>query len=126
MKVKPCGYQILVELRSVHQEKEIVRDDGSKVNLIIASATENTREQAGEDTGRIIDFGPQAFMGWEGVTGETADERAKCWGIEKGDMALFSRYDGSAPELVTDSPEYANYRLLSDKCIIGKLENYND
>ena len=122
MKVKPCGFQILVQLREVRQEVTA----GELKGFQLHSDTENNREQKGEASGTIIDFGPQAFIGWEGVTGETAKERAKSWGIEMGDMALFSRYDGTVPEFVTDSPEYANYRLLSDKCIIGKLENYDE
>lgn len=108
--IKPVGFQVLVKM----EEVEMISAGG----IVIATAIENKREQAGHDIGVIVSFGPLAYIGWEGVEGVSADERAECWGLKVGDKVEFHRYDGK--EL--DHPGYEDHRLIPDKDIIGVIE----
>ena len=116
MNLKPCGFYVLVELRSVEEK--------SSGGIVLHTNDSLNREQEGEPMGIVIDFGPLAFLGWEGCDAPTAEGRAKQWGIEKGDMAIFSKYDGTMPLAITEMEGYENYRYVPDKSFKGKAENY--
>lgn len=112
MNLKPCGYYVLVELRNVEQK--------SSGGIVLPSSLVD-REQEGEPMGVVIDFGALAFQGWEGCDAKTAEGRAKQWGIEKGDMAIFNKYDGTMPLSITETEGYENYRFVPDKSFKGKM-----
>ena len=116
MKLKPCGFYVLVELRSV--------EEVSAGGVILHTKNQMEREQEGEPMGIVLDFGPLAFKGWDGCDAETAESRARQWGIEKGDLAIFSRYDGDIPLAVKEKKGYENYRFVPDKSFKGKAEDY--
>lgn len=107
--IKPLGFQVLVEMKEVERV--------SAGGIIIASKKEIDREQSGQDVGVVKAFGPLAYVGWEGVEGVTADERAASWGVKVGDQVEFHRYDGKA----LNHPDYNNYRLIADKDLIGVI-----
>jgi co-chaperonin GroES (HSP10) len=116
MNIKPCGFYVLVELREV----SAVSESG----IVLATAKQIDREQEGEPMGIVLSFGDLAFLGWDGCTAETAEGRAKQWGLEKGDMAIFSRYDGDMPLAIREIKGFSNYRLVPDKAFKGKVEDY--
>jgi len=116
MKLKPVGFYVLVELRNVEE-----MSDGG---IVLHTSNQGKNEQEGEPMGVVLDFGPLAFKGWDGCDADTAEGRAKQWGIEKGDMGIFSRYDGTMPLSITEIKGFTNYRFVSDKAFKGKAENY--
>lgn len=109
--IKPLGFQVLVKMEAVEQEIT----DGALKGFQLASDTENKREQVGHDIGVVVDFGPLAYIGWEGVEGNDPIERAECWGVKIGDKVEFHRYDGKIPA------NFKDYRLVPDKELIGVI-----
>lgn len=121
MIVAPTGFQILIELRKIEE----TIDEGPLAGFVKnASGFENEREQDGEPMGTVIDFGPCAFDGFQGCDAKTAEERAKQWGIQKGDMVIFSRYAGMIPYDFKKIESVSRYRFVPDKEIIGKVEGF--
>lgn len=114
MGIRPVGFQVLVKMEEVKQSIEGGALDGFQ----LASNEENKREQAGHDFGVVVDFGPLAYVGWEGVEGNTGKERAEVWGVNIGDKVEFKRYDGKA----SNHPDYEGYRFIVDKDIVGVYE----
>lgn len=112
MEVKPIGNRILVELEKVEQTV----GEGALAGFQLQSDNEQKREQDGQDMGKIVSFGPLAFV--EDFDGGTAESRAKAYGVEVGDVVMFHRYDGERPRV----DGYKNHRLISSNCLIGKVE----
>ncbi len=108
--IKPIGFQVLVKMEEVERV--------SQGGIILATETENKREQDGHDIGVVVAFGPVSYVGWPGVEGDTAIERAECWGVKIGDKVEFHRYDGKIPS----HPDYKDHRLIPDKELIGVIE----
>ena len=111
--IKPLGFHVLIKMEDVEQEIK----EGALAGFQLTSDVENKREQAGHDVGVVVSFGPLAYVGWEGVEGVTAEERAQAWGVEVGDKVEFNRYDGKA----IDHPDYSGYRLMADRDLIGAI-----
>jgi co-chaperonin GroES (HSP10) len=122
--MKPTGYYILIKMEKVEETTES--------GIVIASKTENDRENNGHDVGVIEKFGPACFAGYQDngipltikleadkVHTLTADERAEMWGCKVGDKVEFNRYDGKKPR--TDG--YEDYRIIQDQHIIAVIED---
>ncbi len=107
MKVKPCGTQLLIKLEEV---KEL-----SEGGIAMRTLTEQKREEAGQNMGRVLAFGPFVHADWEGFDSDKPVDKAKQWGYELGDLVFFSRYDGIMPNI----PGYENHRLINSNCILG-------
>jgi co-chaperonin GroES (HSP10) len=106
--LNPVGYYVLVRVEKVEQV--------SAGGIVIASNTENKREQEGHDVGVVESFGPTCFTGFRGVNDEdSTEDRCKSIGVGVGDKVEFSRYDGKVPR----DPEFKDYRLIQDQHIIG-------
>jgi len=104
MKIKPCGFHVLIEM----EEVERVSDGG----IITHTRAEYEREQNGHDVGRIIAFGPTAFVGFGCKSPEE-------WGCTLGDLVEFQRYDGKIPRHDTEM----KYRCVNDSDIIMVIED---
>ncbi len=111
MTLKATGYYILVELKHVDQEVT----EGVLKGLVLTSPTENSREQTGHDIAVVLDIGPTAHLGYEGIDGDTAYKRAEQWGYALGDTVQIDRYQGTELKV----PGYEHQRLVVDSCIKG-------
>ena len=108
MIINPTGYYILIEMEEVTQV--------SAGGIIMATKTENEREQNGHDVGVIRSFGPTCFMGFKGISeSDEVEERAKAYGVKVGDKVEFNRYDGKTPR----NKEFKDFRLIQDEHIVG-------
>ncbi len=103
--IEPTGFHVLVEMDVVEETTES--------GIIVATKTENKREQGGCDIGRVIAIGPTAHLGYEGINGETPKERAAQWGYKVGDRVLFERYAGK----LLDIEGFENHRVITDSNI---------
>ena len=109
MKIKPTGYHVLVKVDSI--------DETFKGSSIVMASNEAVREHGGRDTGEVIEFGPTAYLGYEGC---------KCpedWGVSVGDKVEFRRYDGKTPRYAEEDESLKEFRLINDGDIIAVLEN---
>jgi len=113
--LRPTGYYVLVKMEEVKNEVE----DGALAGFQLASKDQHTREQSGHDVGVLISLGPTAYCGYQGVEGETAEQRAECWGVTVGNKVEFNRYDGKKP----NHPDFQDYRVIQDGMIIGVIED---
>ncbi len=109
MRVKPTGYHILVKVEEVEETTES--------GIVIATKTENKREQGGHDAGTVVAIGPTAYDGYAGCDGDTAQERAAMWGFQVGDKVQFERYNGK----LLDLPGMENHRVIQDSNIIAVI-----
>ena len=107
MKYKPTGYRVLIQMDEVEQQVK----DGVLKGFQLQSDKEHEREEAGHCIGKIIAFGPTAFLGYEGCKPDSAP---KDWGVEVGDMVEFNRYDGKIPL----HDEKKEFRLVNDSDIL--------
>lgn len=103
-KYRPVGFQVLVELERVEKTTES--------GIVIATSTENDREQTGHDIGRIISFGPIAFKGFADC------ESPEQYGVKEGDLIEFNRYDGKIPR----HDKEKIYRIINDSDVIAVIE----
>jgi co-chaperonin GroES (HSP10) len=108
MKIKPTGYSIVVEVAPV----DVCIDGG----VIERLPDEIAREEKGRDLGRVISFGPIAFLGFGGC--KTPED----WGVKVGDLVEFNRYDGKIPRISEEHPEFRTFRIIQDKDIIAVIE----
>lgn len=121
--LKPCGYYVLVKMEEL-EEKDESFVEGSELIVAAPQMQKDNRdlaerEKAGHDIGTLVALGSTAFNGFQGVTGQTAKERAEEWGVCVGDKVEFNRYDGKIPS----HPDYADYRIIQDAHIIGVIED---
>ena len=107
MKYRPCGYRVLIEMDTVEQEVQ----DGALAGFQLQSDKEQAREEDGHCVGRIVAFGPTAFLGYSGCREDSAPAD---WGVKIGDLIEFNRYDGKVP-IQDDDKEY---RLVNDSDIL--------
>lgn len=108
MKIRPVGYQVLVEVAPVEEK--------SAGGIIVSTHDDLERERKGRDIGRIISFGPICFKGF-------ADCKSPAdWGVKEGDLIEFNRYDGKIPRISERNPEFQNHRIITDKDIIAVIE----
>jgi len=107
LKVKPCGTQLLIKLEEV---KEL-----SEGGIAMRTQTEQKREEAGQNMGRVLALGPFVHADWEGFDSDKPSDKANQWGYELGDLVFFGRYDGITPNI----PGYENHRLINSNCILG-------
>ncbi len=110
MKLKACGYYVLIEIPA--------KEDEIESSLLYIPDDVKDQEIVNSDVGIVRDIGLGAFSGMEAVNGATATERAKQWGFEVGDKVEFTRYDGKRPS----QEGYENYRFIQDQHIISKIE----
>ena len=110
MKIKPCGNQILVK----REEVELMSEGG----IIQHTIAQQTKEEKGQNKGRVIALGPLVHDDYQDFPDHTPEGKAKFWGYEIGDLILFNRYDGNEYEL----PDCEGLVLMSASCILGKVE----
>ena len=122
IKVKPTGYYILVKMEEIKKEIQ----DGALKGFVTTSSVEQEREQSAHDIGVIVDIGPAAYSGFQGVPMEdprgnpyTAAQRAAYWGCKVGDKVEMNRYDGKN----IHHPDYEDHKLIQDAHIIAVLED---
>ena len=96
--LEPTGYYVLIEMEEL-DKKETGYIEGS--SLIVAAPKEKKfneemgeREQNSHRIGVIKAFGPLAYYGYQGIEGDTAEQRAEEWGVKIGDSVDFNRHEG--------------------------------
>ncbi len=106
MKIKPCGFQVLIEMEDVEEKSE--------GGIIMQTMNEQEREQRGHDVGRIVAFGPVAYQGFSGCDGP------EDWhpDLKEGALVEFRRYDGKIPRHDLDM----KYRVVNDSDILMVIE----
>jgi co-chaperonin GroES (HSP10) len=113
MKIKPCGYFVLVDVTAA----EKVTAGG-----IVLPQDLVTKEQAVEETGTIVAFGPTCFIGMRGCTEDDIEKTGKTapelWGLAVGDRVEFRRYEGKTTSL---QDECENMRYIPDTHIMGVI-----
>lgn len=110
VKIKPCGYYVLIQMDPVSRKSES--------GIIMRSDKEKERESLANSTGKVLAFGPAAFQGLaNGVN--SPDE----WGVAVGDQVEFTSYDGKVPKSdeVLDEDGKNLLRLIQDQHIIAKV-----
>ena len=104
--VKPLGHHVLIEIVPVKFT--------SSGGILLSSANEQERERKGRDLGKILAFGPTAYLGFEGCKSH------KDWGVDVGDVVeLKGRYDGKFSSVADYDDKYKSLRYVSDSDIIG-------
>jgi co-chaperonin GroES (HSP10) len=75
------------------------------------------KEQSIEQTGRVVDIGPCAYVGWKGcdIEGKTP---AECWGIKIGDLIEHKKYNG----LDSKVEGQEGFRYVPDIEILGVID----
>lgn len=104
MNIRPCGFQVIIEMEEVEKQ--------SDTGIILQTKKEYEREQNGHDVGRVIAFGPLAFKGFASC--ETPED----WGVSVGDLVEFKRYDGKIPRHDSEM----KYRCINDSDILMVIE----
>jgi len=104
MKLKPCGFQVLVEMEEVKNVSE--------GGIVLATQQEHERETAGHDVGRVIEFGPIAYNGF-------GCDSPEDWGVSIGDLVEFRRYDGKRPRHDHEN----RFRCVNDSDILMVIES---
>lgn len=109
MKIRPVGFQVLIEMEVVENEIQ----DGSLKGFQLATQQESKREQDGHDMGRVIAFGPIAFKGYANCNSP------EDFGVKIGDIVEFKRYDGK----VSSTDKQGKYRIVNDGDILMVIEH---
>ena len=107
MKIKPCGFQVLVEVE--------VMPEKSESGIILKTKKAFDREQEGHDVGHIVAFGKQCFKGFA----ECETPNDWCEGLAIGSLVEFRRYDGKIPR----HDEEGKYRCINDSDILMVIDN---
>ncbi len=109
--IRPTGHYVLVEDQPVEKV--------SQGGIVLFTASEHAREQAGQDVGRILAFGPIAFKDVKGCAGP------EDWGVAVGDLVEYTgRYEGKESAFVREGrvgEEGRRLRLIPDLSIVSKL-----
>ena len=108
MKIKPCGYFVLVDVTPA----ERVTPGG----IVLPSDLVN-KEQQVEETGKVVAFGPTCFVGMRGCDRDDIPAHEQ-WGVKVGDLVEFRRYEGKLTSL-EDGCE--NMRYIPDTHIMGVI-----
>ena len=101
--IVPLGYRVLIKMDKINEKTE---------GGIIITTNAKELEEAGNQTGRIVDNGPAAFT--TGVVDLPNEWDRK---PEIGARVIFNRYAGIRV-FIDDLPE-GEYRLMSDKEILA-------
>ena len=116
MKIKLVGHKVLIKLEEYEHK--------SKGGIILGDASDEKREVAGRQRGRVVRFGPLAFKGLEGINDDRdATSRASQYGIEIGDLIELERYDGNQSSLHDKIDSLRDYRVVNDNHIIFGYED---
>jgi co-chaperonin GroES (HSP10) len=107
MKIKPCGYYVLVDVTPA----ETVTKGG-----IVLPDELTKKEQMAEETGTIIAFGPTAYVGMRGCEAEGLFAYEQ-WGLKVGDKVEFKKYEGKRSFVKGKE----NYRYIPDTHIMGVI-----
>ncbi len=108
MKIKPCGYFVLVDVT----EAESVTTGG-----IVLPRELVEKEQAVEETGIVVAFGPTCFVGMRGCDAEGVPAYEQ-WGLRVGDKVEFKKYEGK--KSFVEGME--NHRYIPDTHILGVID----
>lgn len=103
-KLVPAGHRVLVKLKQIEKEKEVVNDWGFVTEIKDERALE--REQYATQEAYVMDLGITAFRGFD--SGEP-------W-CKKGDLVLICKYSGEDRK---DLEEGEIYRIINDEDVIG-------
>jgi co-chaperonin GroES (HSP10) len=106
MRIKPCGFQVIIEMEEV---KNI-----SVGGIVLATKGEHDREVDGHDVGRVVEFGPQCYLGYGCKT-----PQQWCENLDVGSLVEFRRYDGKRPRHDHEN----RYRCINDSDIIMVIED---
>lgn len=109
MKIKPAGYFVLVDVTPA----EAVTKGG-----IVLTRDTIEKEQAIEETGVIVAFGPTCFVGMRGCEREDIPAPEQ-WGLKVGDKVEFKKYEGKRSFV----EGLENYRYIPDTHIIGVIND---
>lgn len=112
-KLIPCGHYVLVEDESV--------EEVSSGGIFLSSPKEKTREQEGQQIGRIVAFGPIAYKDVKGCKvpsdwGVAINDRVEYTGSYEGKKSAFFRNNKAE-----ESGKFL--RLVPDTSIVSKLED---
>jgi co-chaperonin GroES (HSP10) len=107
MKARPVGIWVLIEVVPVEK---------TTPGGIVLPEDLVDKEHAGRDIGKIVDFGPIAYKSLAGCDGP------EDYGVKRGDLVEFRRYDGKMPRLAEQDESLKNYRLIQDNDIIAVME----
>lgn len=114
MKLNPCGYYVIVDIT----ETEKVTKGG-----IVLPDELVSKEQAVEETGKVISIGPLAFLGMRGCMEEDIERTGKpaheLWGIKVGDLVEFKRHEGKKSYV----KGLEKQRYIPDTHIMGVIDN---
>lgn len=103
MKVKPCGYRLVVKQDHI-DEKDDTYKRAAALGLQIAG-TEKDREQMGIDTGIVLEIGPEC---WEGKDP---------W-CQIGDRVVFAKYAGKVV-----GKDENKVIILNDEDVVGVIND---
>ena len=106
--IKPAGTYILI--------KSTVVEEVSVGGIILPDELTN-KEQAVEQTGRVVAIGPCAYVGWKGCE-EPGRSPAECWGIKVGDLVEHRKYNG----LESKVAGCEGHRYIPDIEILGVID----
>jgi len=76
------------------------------------------KEQAIEETGIIIAFGPTSFVGMRGCESDSVPAHRQ-WGLEVGDKVEFKKYEGKKSYVKGRE----NFRYIPDTHIMGVISD---
>ena len=98
--IKPTGTYVLIKATKIEETTE--------GGIVLPSELTN-KEQSIEQTGRVVDIGPCAY-----VEGKTP---AECWGIKIGDLIEHKKYNG----LDSKVEGQEGFRYVPDIEILGVI-----
>lgn len=112
--LKALGHRLLIKPDAVKEQKNVdlpssLRDKGFEVHLPVDM---EKREEAGTQTGTVIDVGPTAWRAFDG-----ADERWQPW-CQPGDRVIFARYAG---KWVEDPETKEKFFVINDEDVQVKV-----
>jgi co-chaperonin GroES (HSP10) len=107
--IKPLGYFVLVDIT----EAESVSKGG-----IFLPKDLIQKEQAVEETGTVLAFGPTCYVGMRGCEDETIPAHEQ-WGVKVGDLVEFRKYEGKN----SFAEGHENCRYIPDTHIIGVISD---
>lgn len=113
MKIKACGYYILVEIDTPETLK--------KSEHVYIPQEVIDRDNSDAFVGYVRDIGPTAYSGMSAIKGDTGEERAAKWGVKIGDKVEFTRYDGKS--VVAEHADGKTLRFIQDQHIISVIED---
>ena len=100
IRLMPCGHKIIVQPDELERTHDVVKDDGSVIQLELVNHNERAT-QAAQITGTIVAIGPQAWKSFREVDENGKWVNGMPWaGI--GDKVYYSRHCGH----LIENPEF--------------------